>query len=266
MKKVENIKLFVNNTEKSLKLARIVDEKLKNNGFNIVSENYDLALAIGGDGTFLRMVKENLFNSNVLYAGINSGTLGFAQEFEINEIDLFIEKLKKSEYIYEEIGIQEITIETKKESETFYSLNEVVIRDDELKTVELNTYINNVLLEEYVGDGLLISTSFGSTAYNLSFGGSIVYNTFHTLQITPVAPLNNKSYRSLINSVIIPANKEIKLIPKKKNTNLLLTIDGTNYNYSNVLSVSTTINDKVIKIIRKNDYNFIKKVNEKFLK
>ncbi len=266
MKKVENIKLFVNNTEKSLKLAQIVDEKLKSNGFNIVSENYDLALAIGGDGTFLRMVKENSFNSNILYVGINSGTLGFAQEFEINEIDLFIEKLKKSEYIYEEIGIQEITIETQKELETFYSLNEVVVRDEELKTVELNAYIDNGLLEEYVGDGLLISTSFGSTAYNLSFGGSIVYNTFHTLQITPVAPLNNKSYRSLINSVIIPANKEIKLIPKKKNTNLLLTIDGSNYSYSNVLSVSTTINDKVIKIIRKNDYNFIKKVNEKFLK
>lgn len=266
MKNIERIKLFVNKNEKSITLAKTVEEKLKENGFILVENNYDLALAIGGDGTFLRMVNETNFNSDILYVGINSGTLGFAQEIEINEIDKFINYLKNSTYIYEEIGIQEITINANNNTNTFYSLNEVVVREEELNTIEFNIYVDDVLLEEYVGDGILISTSFGSTAYNLSFGGSIVYNTFHTLQITPIAPLNNKSYRNLINSVIIPANKRIKLIPKKEETNLLLTIDGDNYKYSNVSSVDTTINNKTIKIIRKSNYNFIKKIKEKFLK
>ena len=122
-----------------------------------------------------------------------------------------------------------------------------------------------MFLETAVGDGLLISTSFGSTAYNLSFGGSIVYNTFHTLQITPIAPLNNKSYRSLLNSVILPENKVISLLPQR-NRDLLITIDGENKYYENVIKVETVVDKKRINCLRRKGYNFVEKINEKFLK
>ena len=121
------------------------------------------------------------------------------------------------------------------------------------------------MLENFVGDGLLIATSFGSTAYNLSHGGSIVYNTFHTLQITPIAPLNNKSYRNLLNSVILPENKKVTLVPRK-GKDILITIDGENKVYKDALEVQTYVNDKRIKCLRRKDYNFSKKINEKFLK
>ena len=145
---------------------------------------------------------------------------------------------------------------------TFYSLNEIVIRDENLNVLKLDVKIDNTKLESFVGDGLLIATSFGSTAYNLSYGGSIVYNDLHTLQITPIAPLNNKVYKTLSNSVIIPQNKIITL---ETNNSIILTIDGENIIYENIGKIETFIN-KTIKFIRMNGYDYTKKVNEKFLK
>ena len=263
--KIKKVKLFINDNLKSNKVAREVKEKLEKNKFVMVDEGYDLAIAIGGDGSFLRMVKNANFNDKCCYVGINAGTLGFAQEVNIEEIDDFIKILKSGEFKVENIGVQEVTINTKKNIIKHHSINEFVVRDEALNTTELDVFVDEGLLECFVGDGLLVSTSFGSTAYNLSFGGSIVYNTFHTLQITPIAPLNSKAYRSLTNSVIIPDNIPITLIPKRNNGNLIVTVDGDNNFYENVLSIETVI-DKTVKVIRMKDYNFIHKINDKFLK
>ena len=126
-------------------------------------------------------------------------------------------------------------------------------------------FINDVLLENFVGDGLLISTSCGSTAYNLSFGGSVVYNDLHTLQITPIAPLNSKAYKSLINSIIVPENKLIKIIPTKIVKDLHLVVDGENIIFENVKSIQTKTANKKIKILRLSVYDYTKVINEKFL-
>ena len=260
------VKLFINENVKSRRVAKKVRETLHKKGFQEVEEDYSLAIAIGGDGSFLRMIKESNFNSDILYVGINAGTLGFAQDIEISEIDSFIRCLKKEDYSYEKIGIGEATITTIDNTSRFHFLNEVVIRDEELNTVGLDVLIDNNILENYIGDGLLIATSFGSTAYNLSFGGSIVYNTFHTMQITPIAPLNNKSYRTLLNSVIIPSEKVITILPNRGEKNLMLMVDGDNKFYNNVEKITLSIPNKTIKVIRKKDYNFVQKINDKFLK
>lgn len=265
MHNIKKFRLFVNDNDKSREVADIVSNKLCEAGFKNVKKDYDLAIAIGGDGSFLRMVKATNFNSNVLYIGINAGTLGFAQEVSIEEIDKFVDELKNNKFKVDNIGVQETKVITDDSDSYFFSLNEIVIRQKELNTVVLDVKIDDVFLETAVGDGLLISTSFGSTAYNLSFGGSIVYNTFHTLQITPIAPLNNKSYRSLLNSVILPENKVISLLPQR-NRDLLITIDGENKYYENVIKVETVVDKKRINCLRRKGYNFVEKINEKFLK
>ena len=263
---MKTVKLFVNDNETSKNVSKIVREKLEIANFQIVEDNYDLAIAIGGDGSFLRMIKSSNFNENCLYIGINAGTLGFAQEVNVEEIDKFILDSENNNYKIENIGIQEIEIKT---PDTIYkqlSLNEMIVRDMELNTANLKVLVEGVLLEDFVGDGLLLATSFGSTAYNLSFGGSIVYNTFHTLQLTPIAPLNNKSYRNLLNSVILPDNKEVVIKPFNRTKNLLITVDGDNNFYKNVDYVSSKVSGREIQILRMKDYNFIKKINDKFLK
>ena len=264
MNSINRVKLFVNDNSKSRDVENKVKEALLRHNFLIVEDNYDLGIAIGGDGSFLRMIRESNFNSEIFYVGINAGTLGFAQDVSVDEIDTFIEHLRNDAINYESIGVQDVIVETEDNKYEFKSLNEIVIRNDELNTIKYDIYVDDVLLENYVGDGILVSTSFGSTAYNLSYGGSIVYNTFDTLQITSIAPLNNKNYRCLSNSVIVPSNKKIKIVPK--DNNIVIQVDGVNIFYNGVLKIETVINNTRIKLIRKSDYNFITKVNDKFLK
>ena len=263
---MKTVRLFVNDNETSKNVSKIVKEKLESANFQIVEDNYDLAIAIGGDGSFLRMIKSSNFNENCLYIGINAGTLGFAQEVNVEEIDKFILDLENNNYKIENIGIQEIEIKTPDTISKQLSLNEMIVRDMELNTANLKVLVEGVLLEDFAGDGLLLATSFGSTAYNLSFGGSIVYNTFHTLQLTPIAPLNNKSYRNLLNPVILPDNKEVVIRPFNRTKNLLITVDGDNNFYKNVDYVSSKVSGREIQILRMKDYNFVKKINDKFLK
>ena len=261
---IKKIRLFVKENEKCEKVASELKEKLIHEGFFLSEDDsFDLGIAVGGDGTFLRMIRESHFLPNTYYVGVNLGTLGFAQDVEYHEINLFIEQLKRGEFFYEDIGVQTISIEMNDKKEEFHALNEFVIRDEELKTIHLDVYINDILLENYVGDGILVSTSFGSTAYNLSFGGSMVFNEFDTLQITPIAPILNKSYPTLANALVLPSTKEIKLVPEKNS--IILTIDGITKSFSNVQSIKTSI-DRHIRLIRKKDYNYIKKINDKFIK
>ena len=264
-RKINKVKFFVNDNEKSHIVAKDLEIELLKYGFKIVNKDYDLAISVGGDGSFLRMVKENNFNDNIYYIGVNSGTLGFLQEIDIRNCVDFVKRLNTDNYKVEEIGIQETKIITENNILYFDSLNEIVVRNINFNTLKIPVYVDNELLEYFIGDGLLISTSTGSTAYNMSFGGSIVYNTLKTLSITPIAPLNNKVYSSLINTVIVPSDKVISLKPKGENSNIFLMVDGVNHRIDDVIKIETKIQDKTIKCLRMNDFHFIKVINDKIL-
>ena len=90
---------------KSLKLKKEVVEKLRENGFIIDNNKFDLGIAIGGDGSFLRMIKDNNFDSDTYYIGINAGTLGFAQEVEISDIEKFMIDLKNDKMLLFDSGL-----------------------------------------------------------------------------------------------------------------------------------------------------------------
>jgi len=263
---INKVCIFGNNDIRSLNVRETLIEKLLSGGFEVVEEEADLCIAIGGDGAFLRMIKKTNFNSNTYYIGINTGTLGFAQEVKVEDLDSFIDKLNNNEYKIEEIGVEEVTVTHSKGTSKFYALNEITVRDMNLNTCKLDVFVEDELLENFVGDGLLISTSFGSTAYNLSFGGAIVYNELHTLQITSIAPLNSKVYRNLMNSIIIPQDKKIVIKPHAGKASLIITVDGENVIYEEVESIQILVRDKYISRLQEQNYNFINKVNEKFLK
>lgn len=260
------IKIFANDNVRSNEIKEKLEEELTKNSFLLVDDDFDLAIAVGGDGSFLRMVKACNFSSDISYIGINAGTLGFAQEIRFENYSEFVKKLNNNQYRLESVGVQETIVKYDDKVSYFFSLNEFVVRNESLDTANLTIDIDDKTLENFVGDGVLISTSFGSTAYNLSFGGSIVFNELHTLQITPIAPLNNRSYRCLRNSVIIPENRKIKIIPKASKNKLIITVDGENNYYDNVISIETFINKKRINVLREMDYDFALKINEKFLK
>ena len=261
---IKNIKLFVNHNDGSIRLAKLVKENFVKNGF-IISDDYDLGVAIGGDGSFIRMVRDSNFSSDPYYIGINAGTLGFLQEANEHDLNRLIRVIQNNDYKIDEMYIQETDINYDDKEDKIYSLNEIIIRDYDLKTAKLDVFVDNDLLESFIGDGLMISTTIGSTGHNLSYGGSIVYSDLPTLQITPLAPINSKVYTNLVTSIILPRNKDIEIIPNGFTHDLLLTIDGEHSVYKNVDNVNTCIKDKKIKCLRFKDSNFSRKVNEKLL-
>lgn len=261
---IENVKLFVNDNKESKKFASVAKRKLESKGFKVVDdENYKIAIAIGGDGGFIRMVAETNFNEDLYYVGINTGHLGFLQEIKKEELDKFIEELQDNKYKIEEVGVQETFVNANNKTYKLYSLNEIVIRDENLDLVKTNIYVNGDLLEYFNGDGVIVSTSVGSTAQNISYGGSIVFPDFSTLQITSMAPINTKRYSTLINSVIVPKGKVIKF--RLENTKVRVTVDGVHHIYNNIDTISSTIGNRCIKCLRFSHYNFPQKINEKLL-
>lgn len=145
----------------------------------------------------------------------------------------------------------------------YFSLNETVIKDINSKVFKADVYIENDFLENYVGDGIMLVTSIGSTAHNLSYNGSIIYPSFSSLQITPMAPINSNRYRPLTKSVIISEEVNVDII--LDNENLVITFDGEDTLFSNADSINSKIGKQKIKVLRFDRYGFANKINEKLL-
>jgi len=263
---IKRIKLYINNNDKSKKVAEYLEKELIKNNFLMVNDKPELCISVGGDGSFLRMIKDNQFNTDVLYVGINAGTLGFLQEIDVDKTKDFVARLVNDQYKIESINIQETNIKTLENNKLhFYSLNEIVLRNSDLSAFKMDVYVDSEYLENYIGDGLLVSTSTGSTAYNLSLGGAVIYNTLKTLQVTPIAPINNKVYNTLRSTLVIPGDRKITLKPIDRSKDLYVLIDGAKKEISDVDSIETYISDKEIKCLRMEEFHFIKVVYNKLL-
>lgn len=113
---------------------------------------------------------------------------------------------------------------------------------------------------------MLISTPMGSTAYNYSAGGSIVYPSLSLLQLTPIAPMNTNAYRSFTSSIILPTTSVISISPEFEFENsILIVVDGIEYNFTQIEEVKIYKSDKNVKLLRLNGYEFWDRVSEKFL-
>ena len=262
MRSINKVKLFSNNTENSKTIEKELIKLLNEYNFEI-SDDFELGIAIGGDGAFLQMVKQTNFNSNPYYIGINTGTLGFLQEIKPDKIEEFIKSLNENNYKFDEIGVLETLITTENENKKYYSLNELVIRDLFLNVFKSEIYVDKVKLENFAGDGLLIATSVGSSAYNMSLNGALVYNTLHTIQINPISPLNTSAYRNLLNPIILPQESLVEIIPQKRNVAIMC--DGEIKKIEDVSKIECSVKDKKLKFLRMKEYEFINIVNEKFI-
>jgi NAD+ kinase len=266
VKEIKKIKIFYNENEKSKEVYNILVQKLKASNLEIVEEGQQLSIAIGGDGSFIRMLKQSNYSSNMLYVGINTGTLGFLQEIEVSELDELISGIKQSNYIVCKTAIQKNTIKTQNEERSHYAFNEIVIRRADLSLTKLDVLVDDINIERFVGDALMVTTSVGSTAHASSYGSAIVHDGLYTLQIVSAGAFNSVINQTLKNPIILPTSAKIKILPLKVSKNFLLTIDGENYDYKEVESITTVICSKKINRLRLNNKNFYKKVNSKFVR
>ncbi len=217
-------------------------------------------LVLGGDGTFLRAVPY-AYKYDLPILGVNMGNFGFLTETYINEVPETLDALKNKKIKFEERNLLKITYE----NQSFVALNEGAIMKGTLgKIIYLTLKIENTEVTTIYGDGLIISTPTGSTAYNLSAGGPIVHPDSKVFICTPIC-----SFKINMKPFIIPDyyNLEIILEKKKqsKNEEVHLLIDGqTNLIIKENEPLRFQKAEKTLKIIPSIKRNYFQILKSKF--
>ncbi len=189
-------------------------------------EDIECALALGGDGTLLRAARE-MFGKKIPVLGINIGTLGFLTSAEKSELPICLDSLMAGEYVVEERMMLKTSVyQGNVPVMQDIALNDVVIsRSGFSRLVELKIYVNNQLLNIYNADGMIISTPTGSTGYNLSAGGPVVFPLTDVIIITPICP-HSLGARSLVVSGSDCIRVEIGRRQKTQKEEAIITCDG----------------------------------------
>ncbi len=268
MKSGKIINIVHNNRELSVNTAENLGEKLNSLGYrvsNTLDQRAELIVSIGGDGTFLKTLREHGF-PDIPIVGINTGHLGFFTEVTFKELDYLIAKYIAGDYSIQEVPPIKSIICAKSNCIEIMGINEIVIKGNRSHVIHLDIYVDNNLVQHFSGDGVLISTSTGSTAYNYSAGGSIIDPSLDILQITPLAPINTNVYRSLTSSIILPRAAVIKVIPEYRfESSLVIVVDGVEHRYNNITEIDTKLADCKIKMLRLADFEFWSRVTSKFI-
>ena len=273
--KTRTISIRTNGTKVSEEAKHIVIEKFHENGFNVKENTIDgceLLVCIGGDGALLSAVHTYNF-PEIPIVGVNTGHLGFFQELspeDPDELDQFIKEYKDGRFRLQPLHTVQAVVTLQDGTKQIHrSLNEIVIRGLHSHSVHLDISIGNSPIEKFSGDGILVATSAGSTAYNYSLGGSIIDPRIKLLQVTPIAPMNTKAYRSFTSSLVLPAELSLGVLPEDseshKNNRLVLLNDGVQNIYMNVKEIKVEFSESVINLVRFEAYDFWTKVKAKFL-
>jgi NAD+ kinase len=165
----------------------------------------DFVLAAGGDGTFL-MASSIIYDFNIPLLGINLGGLGFLTDIRKEEINRIFTELENGNYTLQERFFLKASYKNKDNM----ALNDVVFSSTDIRVIDLEIYINGSFVTQLSGDGLIIATPTGSTAYSLSSGGPILKPDTEAFVITPISP-HTLNFRPLVvsfNSRILIRSKE----------------------------------------------------------
>ena len=182
----------------------------------------DLIISLGGDGTLLRAARLAA-TEDIPVFGVNLGGLGFLTQIGIDDLEKSLEKLYQGRYFLDERMMLSCIVKRKEEEiKKFTALNDIVIGKGAFaRIICLATYVNNDYVITYSADGLVVSTSTGSTAYSLSAGGPIVNPNINSIILTPICP-HTLSARPLI----IGENDQVKITLEVSEEEVMVTIDG----------------------------------------
>lgn len=206
----------------------------------------DIVIALGGDGTILRYARWAAVQNKPIL-GVNLGKLGFLSEVSIDELSECIDEILRGDYIVS----KRLTIDcltNGDEEDDYFGINDIVVdRGGMLRVIDVETYVDEDYLITFKGDGLIVSTPTGSTAYSLSCGGPIVAPDTDVLIITPISPhtLNARP-------VIIPADKEIRIVIFSPEPFVQLSVDGQLQRRLTIpVEMKLRKSDKQVKLIKR---------------
>ena len=257
------ISIYSKDKENTEAILNQVKQLIYNHGHEISDKDYDCVLYIGGDGTFLRAVQDNIdILDKIFFIGIHNGKLGFFYDYTMDDLEeMFLNLKEPVKFISEHRLLKAELFINSQISETLYAVNEVRI-ENPFHTLVSDVFVDGYKLETYSGNGLVVCSSLGSTAYNRSLGGSLVCPTLDTLQITEIAPIFNRSYNSIGSSVVLSSDRIIEFIGNL--SNVVVGYDYLTLHVDNLEKIKMQLTDKKVKILHNSNYHYINKLRRCF--
>lgn len=221
---------------------------------NKIVDMSDIMVCLGGDGTFLKAARTIVAKHKPLL-GVNLGNLGFLADVDKNEIESAVKHLIEGDFgVDERMMLDTVIVRDGKVVAEDIVLNDVVISRGAISRIlHLKTYINDAFMDLYPGDGLIISTPTGSTAYSLSAGGPLVEPDVELIIATPICPhlLYSRSF-------ITTADRVVKVVVSEDSSHeAMVTVDGQNgYEVIGGDMIITKKSQMRMRMIRLNKKNF----------
>ncbi|WP_144673661.1 NAD(+) kinase [Campylobacter jejuni] len=216
----------------------------------------DFVISLGGDGTLISLCRKACeYNKAVL--GIHAGHLGFLTDFKVDEAKNFFQAFFQGEFRIEKPYLLSVFLEDKQgkilEKLAFNDL--VISKNNQASMAHIEVFRKEKKFNEYFGDGLIVATPAGSTAYNLSANGPIVYTLAQAFILTPVC-----SHSLTQRPIVLPRGFEIEIMAK----DCILCVDGQeNYQMNDFKSIKVGLSDKNVALIRPKNRDYFQILKEK---
>ena len=220
-------------------------------------ESADMLVTLGGDGTLISAVRRSV-KYEIPVLGIHAGKLGFLADFTIEELDMFIPKLRSGNFRLDRRAMLQATIESAERVKEIVAFNDIVLtRPSISKMIHLETSVDDQPFNTYYGDGVIVSTPTGSTAYNLSCGGPVLFPLTQVFVLTPISP-HSLTQRP----VVLPGQYEIEVTTP--DINALAIVDGQDmYEFGAGDTIKIHLATKSAQLIHRSEFNYFEVLKEK---
>ena len=254
----------------SMDLAEQFHKLAAERNLQLDAESPEIVISIGGDGTMLHAFHTFIDRiTSLAFVGVHTGHLGFYADWKAEELESLIDYMcgtgdpKPHKPRIVKYPLLELEIHKKSGTTTHIALNEFTLKGVD-GTVVIQVDINDETFEMFRGDGLCVSTPSGSTAYNKSLGGAMVHPSIEALQISEIASINNRVFRTMGSPLLLPKHHHCDIF-SRKDQRLLLTIDHNNIPVDDLISVRCQVSEQKISFARYRPFPFWNRVREAFL-
>lgn len=225
--------------------------------FEHLCKHSDAMVTLGGDGTLISTVRRSFKYDKPIF-GIYAGSLGFLADINLDELEEFVANLVDGNYRVDERSILEARFIQDSKEVILYAFNDIVItRPSVSNMIHVETLVDSKAFNTYYGDGVIISTPTGSTAYNLSAGGPVLFPLTNVFALTPICP-HSLTQRP----VVLPGEFSIEM--KTPKDRALIIIDGQDKHELEVgQSIHIQLAKKRVKLIHREEFNYFDVLKEK---
>jgi NAD+ kinase len=225
--------------------------------FNALCEHVDVLVTLGGDGTLISAVRRS-FKYDIPILGVYAGNLGFLADVDLDELDEFVNNMLKGKVRVDERSVLEVKIVSENAEKKMYAFNDMVLtRPSVSNMIHIETLVDGKAFNTYYGDGVIVSTPTGSTAYNISAGGPVLFPLSKVFVLTPICP-HSLTQRP----VVLPGEFSIEM--KTPEPKALVIIDGQDiHEFEQGESVHIKLASKTAKLIHREEFNYFDVLKEK---